>query len=103
MDNKEFTNKIVSEVKWWHILGWSTPIVALGVLFFLEMIGWSDFLHKGLVIGASVFFAVAVFWWWWAIARIAGLAKALFLTTNKLEGIKQALQDLKNDLGNRQR
>lgn len=103
MDNKELAKQTLEQIRWWHIAAWTLPLGGLGGLFFLEMFGWTNFYTQTLTVGAIVFFIIGVYWWFWALYKIANIAKALFLTTEKLDGVKQALQDIKNDLGNRKR
>jgi len=96
---KSFADKTKKEVAWWIRLGWTTPFVGLGALFFLYFIGWTELYEKILVITATSFFAIAVYWWWWALYKILNIAELLDATIKKFDAVKKEIKEVRKDLG----
>lgn len=101
MNNKEQEQSVritEKEVSLWTLAARTLPFVALAVLFFIHFIGWDKMYEQALVIGAVLFFGVAVFWWWWTIYKIATFAELLKQTVDNFQGIKDELSKLKKDI-----
>lgn len=94
MDTKK-AKKIIIETRIWAFAAWTVPFVALGGLFFFELVGWEDLYQKSIVAGAVLFFAISVFWWWWAISKVSQLAKMFIDTRENFTQIKTNLQELR--------
>lgn len=86
------------QVRAWAFFAASVPIVALGVVWFVYMIGWTSLLNKLIIVGAVAFFGVAVFWWWWAIFQIALLSIMLLRANDKFTEVSRDLEEIKKDL-----
>ena len=85
------------QVRAWAFFAASVPIVALGVVWFVYMIGWTSLLNKLIIVGAVAFFGIAVFWWWWAIFQIALLSIMLLRARDKFDEVKKDLVDIKHE------
>lgn len=97
-DDQEIFEKTKKEASWWILLGRSIPIVALGGLFFFELIGWETFYDKAIIIGAVLFFSVSVIWWWWAVYKIKNIADVLSNAISKFKSVKDDLKDIKDQI-----
>lgn len=89
--------KIEREVQWWAYAAWSIPLVALAGLFFLEVFGLENLYHKAMVLGAVIFFSIAVFWWWWAIFKIKSIAQMMSNAADKFASLRSELKKFKKD------
>lgn len=98
LTEKEIFEKTKQEANWWIILGRSIPIIALGGLFFFEIIGWEKMYDKAIIIGATLFFCVSVVWWWWAIYKIKNIADILSKAVTNFKSVKEDLKDIKKEL-----
>jgi len=91
-------NKTIREVKLWSYAAWSTPFVALFILFFLQIIGWDQWYARALVSGAVIMFSIAVIWWWWAIFKVASISNSLLDTADKLKEVSVELNAINRSL-----
>jgi len=98
MNNKKYLERSKKEVRWWSYAAWTTPFSALAGLFFIQMIGWTGFYEKALIIGAIIFFTVSVFWWWWAINKIANFAQIMIDTGKRFEKLKDDIKEFRKDM-----
>ena len=102
---KEKLNSIYKSAITWKLIGKVFPLLFLGILFLLYVIGLDDAVRKGIVIGGSIFFAIAIIWWWWAIDKIVFLVSLINKSLDELKNVKESLtkftKDLKNDTSDR--
>lgn len=94
--DKDIPEQIKKEVSWWAYAAWTLPLVALGGLFFFELIGWDSIYEKLIVIGAIIFFSVSVFWWWWAIFKIRDIAQLMAASAEKFKQLQEDLSKFKD-------
>ena len=99
-DDKEIFEQTKKEANWWILIGRSVPIIALGSLFFFEIIGWNDMFDKAIIIGAILFFCVSVVWWWWAIYKIKNIADVLSRAITNFKTVKEDIKEIKDDIRN---
>ena len=90
--------KLIVQTKLWAVAGRILPVVALGVIFFVDMVGYVEVESKIKVIIASLFFASVVYWWWWSTFRIYQLSQFLSRTDEKLSNVTQSLRDIRRSL-----
>ena len=95
---KKFHTRALSQISIWAWAATVLPLVALGGLFFLEMIGIHSFYHISIVIGATAMFGISVVWWWWALYTIAGVTKVLGQTSEKFEQVSQEVKEIKKEV-----
>lgn len=93
-----FAEKTNQEVRWWMWAAWTLPFVALAGIFFLEVIGWGSWIEKAVILGATIFFAIAVYWWWWAIYKMSTISDLLVHTATNIKGVGREIRQLKEDL-----
>ena len=87
------SDSTMQTVKWWDFAARVLPMAALGLMFWIEVIGYDSFYHYALITIASVFFATAVGWWWWALRKIG----AIFITLKRAqERFFEVQKELKN-------
>lgn len=96
-NDKKIAEKIKQEVTWWAYFAWTIPIVALAALFFLETFGLENLYHKVMLIGAVIFFSIAVFWWWWAIFKIKSIAELMSNAADRFSSLKEDLKNFRKD------
>lgn len=65
------------EVKWWSYAAWTLPFAALALIAFVHYIGWTDVMHKLMIVITTVFFSISVYWWWWALNKFLAVLKAM--------------------------
>lgn len=98
----KFTNKriegIIMQTKLWGVLGRILPVVALGLIFMIDLVGYSDVLSKVKVIIGIAFFSSVVYWWWWSTYKIFQLSKHLGSAEKKLHDVVLNLKDIRNSL-----
>lgn len=89
----------------WKIIGRVFPLLFLGTLFLLYVIGFDDAVRKSIVVGGTIFFAIAIVWWWWAIDKIVFLVSVINNALDELKSVKESLtkftKDFKNDTSDR--
>lgn len=89
----------------WKIIGRVFPLLFLGTLFLLYVIGFDDAVRKSIVVGGTIFFAIAIVWWWWAIDKIVFLVGIINNALDELKSVKESLtkftKDFKNDTSDR--
>ena len=95
---KEFHKRALSQISIWAWAATVLPLVALGGLFFLEMIGMRSYYHLTLTIGATTMFAISVVWWWWALYTIAKVTDTLGQTSEKLDTVVDDVVVIKKDI-----
>jgi len=88
------------QTRLWGILGRLLPVVALGLIFLLDLIGYTEILDKFKVIIAVSFFSTVVYWWWWSTYKIYQLSKHLGLAEKKLQDVVETLKDIRHSLKN---
>lgn len=95
---KDLYNTTDKEVRWWAYSAWTSPFVALSVLFFTHIIGLENTFYQLLVVGGVLFFTVAVFWWWWAIFKVARISNVLLDTAEDLKKIGAEMREVHKEL-----
>lgn len=95
---KNFYCETQKQVKWWAYAAWTLPFTALASIFFLDMLGWTDGLHRAAVVGGVIFFTIAVYWWWWAIFKLARLSNLLLNTADNLKDIGNELREISRNI-----
>lgn len=86
------------QTKIWGVLGRILPVAALGLIFMLDLVGYSDVLSKAKVIIAVAFFSAVVYWWWWSTYKIYQLSKYLGSAEKKLQDVVLTLKDIRKSL-----
>ena len=74
------------------------PIVALGIIFFIDMVGYVDIKSKVMVIIATLFLSSVVYWWWWSTYKIYQLSKFLSETEHRLYDVTTSLKEIRQSL-----
>lgn len=87
----ETIGNTAKHVKWWSYAAWSLPLVALAILAFESFIGCHDLFSKSLIVISVTFFSISVYWWWWALNKFLDILKAMQLTQEKIDSVKEEI------------
>lgn len=102
---KKKIESIYKSAEIWRLIGRVVPLLFLGVLFLLYVIGFDDAVRQSIVIGGTIFFAIAIVWWWWAIDKIVFLVSVINKSLEELKSVKESItkftKDFKNDTRDR--
>ena len=93
-----FSSKKIGEIKLWAWAATILPITALAAEFFFHWFGWENAIAQSLVIGATLFFAIAVYWWWWSLHTIAKVTNSLKLSAELVLEVKEEVNQIKTEL-----
>jgi hypothetical protein len=91
-------DKLIRQTKIWAVAGRILPIVALGIIFFIDMVGYVDIKSKVMVIIATLFLSSVVYWWWWSTYKIYQLSKFLSETEHRLYDVTTSLKEIRQSL-----
>ena len=102
---KKKIESIYKSAALWRLIGRVFPILFLGVLFLLYLIGFDDAVRQSIVAGGTIFFAIAIIWWWWAIDKIVFLVGVINKSLEELKSVNESIakftKDFKNDTRDR--
>lgn len=84
----------------WGLLGRILPVVALGAIFLIDLVGYTEILDKFKVVIAVIFFSAVVYWWWWSTYKVYQLSKHLHSSEKKLQDVVKTLKDIRESLKN---
>lgn len=88
----------MTSAKWWDVAARTFPMIALSILFWIEIIGYSSWYHTFLIATATVFFAGGVVWWWWALRKIGSILVTLKQAQEKFQEVKLELKTVTKQL-----
>mgnify|MGYP001025388719 CR=1 FL=1 len=86
------------QTKVWGVLGRILPVAALGLIFMIDLVGYSDTLSKVKVLIGVLFFSSVVYWWWWSTYKIYQLSIYLSSAEKKLQDVALTLKDIRKSL-----
>jgi hypothetical protein len=89
-------SRTANQAKWWKYTAWTLPFSALAFIAFAYFIGLDGWYSQAIVITVTFFFTASVLWWWWALHKIVDIMKGIEVTANRLQSIKNHIQEFKN-------
>jgi hypothetical protein len=98
MDNEKELKETARQAQWWLYAAWTLPFTALAGIFFFYFMGWQTAFEKAMIIGAVIFFTIAVYWWFWAVFKIKLLANTIARASKGFAEIKDMIRDVRDNL-----
>lgn len=92
---KGFSEKALTQIRWWAWSAAVLPITALAGLFFIWSLGLDDLLSIAMTVGATTMFGVAGLWWWWIIWTVSRILKKDKKVAIELQEAAKHIKELK--------
>ncbi len=92
----DFKNKTIRQIRIWAWLAVVLPISSLAGIFFAWRFFDGTWLGTIMIVGETVFFAIAVIWWWWAMFTMRNLVKQWDETKDRVKDIVTDIKEMKS-------
>lgn len=92
---QDYSDTKLKEIKLWAWAATVLPITGLAGVFFAWILGFDNWFHTIITIGATAMFAVAVFWWWWVMWTVAKIIKKEQKVVKELKDTNNHIKELK--------
>jgi hypothetical protein len=93
---KDFSEKTLTQIRWWAWAASVLPITALMGLFFTRAFGNDDLYNFAITVSVSSLFLIASIWWWWVIWLISQIIKTNRQVADDLQSTRYYIKELKD-------